>query len=151
MRLYRITSAPFARLDGEGARLFGGRWNSRGVAVVYASTTLALAALEYLVHTDIDTVPGDLVAITIEVPDGAAAEEVRADELPDGWRTGVDHPGCIARGDDWIRRGSALLLKVPSAVIPTEANCLLNPAHPAAAGITAASERFAFDPRLLTR
>lgn len=151
MRLYRITSAPFARLDGEGARLYGGRWNSRGIAVVYASTTLSLAALEYLVHTDVDTVPSDLVAITIDVPDGAATEEVALDELPDGWRSGVDHPDCIVRGDAWIRRGTALVLKVPSAVIPTEINSLLNPAHPAATGITTTSEPFAFDPRLLTR
>ncbi|MBX6364605.1 MAG: RES family NAD+ phosphorylase [Gemmatimonadetes bacterium] len=151
MRLYRIASAPYARLDGEGARLYGGRWNSRGVAVVYASTTLSLAALEYLVHTDIDNVPGDLVALTIDVPDEAPVEEVALEELPDGWRTGVDHPACIARGDDWIRRGSALLLRVPSAVIPIEFNGLLNPVHPAAAALTVVSEPFAFDPRLLSR
>jgi RES domain-containing protein len=66
--VWRITRAAYQALDGEGARLHGGRWNPEGVPVVYTSTTLSLAALEYLVHVDPEDVPGDLVAMRIRIP-----------------------------------------------------------------------------------
>jgi RES domain-containing protein len=150
VRVYRICRAAHRALDGEGARLYGGRWNSPDRAAVYASGSLALAALEYLVHVDPGDVPNDLVAITINVPDGASAEEVEANALPAGWEQVAAHPACAVIGDAWLRAGRSLLLRVPSAPIPEEANILINPRHAEAHGVsTAASRPFFFDPRLL--
>jgi len=150
MRVWRITRRPFQALDGEGARLNGGRWNSEGVAVVYTSFALSLAALEYLVHVDVEDAPADLVALEIDVPDDVPANEVRLGDLPEDWNRVEDHPACAAIGDRWVRDGRALVLRVPSAVIPHESNYLLNPKHPDAARVEVVSVRdFVFDPRLL--
>lgn len=151
MILWRLTRAAFQALDGEGARINGGRWNSEGVAVVYLSSTLSLAALEYLVHIDIGEVPVDLVALKVEIPDGASVQEVLPTDLPDDWFTVPDHPACLKRGDAWAKRSESLLLRVPSAIVPGEANYLLNPAHTEAASVgVVAAKAFAFDARLLT-
>lgn len=150
MRLYRICRAPYRALDGEGARLYGGRWNSPGSPVVYASSSLALAALEYLVHLDPDHAPSDLIALTLDVPDTASADEVPGSALPVDWAQVADHPACVAAGDAWLSRGATLLLRVPAAPIPEEHNVLINPRHAEAAQVRIVAERpFAFDPRLL--
>lgn len=150
MRLYRICRAPYRALDGEGARLYGGRWNSPGSPVVYASSSLALAALEYLVHLDPDHAPSDLIALTLEVPDTASADEVHGPALPPDWAQVADHPACVAAGDAWLGRGVTLLLRVPAAPVPEEQNVLINPRHVEAAQVRVVAERpFAFDPRLL--
>lgn len=151
MRVWRITRRKYTALDGEGARLNGGRWNREGVAVVYTSATLSLAALEYLVHVDVEDVPDDLVALEIEVPDDAPAAAVSLDELGADWNTADEHPDCLEAGDARIGRGEALSLRVPSAVIPWEFNVLLNPRHPEAARMEVVSTRdFSFDRRLIT-
>lgn len=150
MRLWRITRARHQRLDGEGARLYGGRWSSEGSAVVYLASSLSLAALEYLVHVDVADVPQDLVALAVEVPDDTSIEAVDAATLPDGWRVIADHPACVAHGDAWMEAARSLLLQVPSAIVPHESNYLFNPAHSGAARARVASSTpFAFDPRLL--
>ncbi|HUP00021.1 MAG TPA: RES family NAD+ phosphorylase [Gemmatimonadota bacterium] len=152
MRVWRITRRPYRALDGEGARLGGGRWNSEGVPVVYASASLSLAALEYLAHLEIEDAPRDLVTMEIDVPDDIRIEEMGASDLPKGWRTTHDHPACLALGDQWAREGRALALKVPSALIPEESSVLLNPVHPEMRRVRVVSTRpFAFDPRLLPR
>ncbi len=149
MHVWRLTRRRFRKLNGEGARRAGGRWNDPGSAVVYASSTLSLAALEYLVHVDIEDAPGDLIAMRIEVADDVPIEEVAADDLPAGWRREPRHPACVAIGERWLAQGRALALRVPSAVIPEEANWLINPAHPDARRVRALStRRFVFDPRL---
>src|SRR5829696_7815477 len=96
----------------------GGRWNSEGIPVVYASSTLSLAALEYLVHVDVEDVPADLCALKIAIPDDAPVEDVELASLPDDWNRLEDHPACTGRGDEWARRAAALALRVPSALIP---------------------------------
>jgi len=149
VELWRICRRAFAALDGEGARLYGGRWNSEGVAVVYLSTTLELAALEYLVHLDVSMVPDDLVSLEVEVPDTVSRDRVETAELPPDWNDESDHPRCLEIGDAWIRDGTTCLLFVPSAVIPRSWNVLLNPNHEEARGLVGVSEPFAFDRRLL--
>lgn len=120
--------------------------------MVYASTTLALAALEYLVHVDPEDVPDDLVALRIEIPDDVRADRVDAADLPSDWNLLPDHTACVARGAAWIREGRSALLRVPSALVPEEGNLLINPTHADAARIAATAARpFAFDPRLLGR
>lgn len=148
--MWRITRRAHTALDGEGARLFGGRWNSEGVPLIYASATLSLAALEYLAHLDVEDVPADLVALEVEVADGAPAEVLDVEALPPDWTRSEGHPACVEAGDRWAREGRTLALHVPSAVIPEERNVLLNPRHPAAARLCVASARdFSFDLRLL--
>lgn len=150
MLVWRIARKAHQEPGGKGAELYGGRWNSEAVPVVYTSSTLALAALEYLAHVDLEDVPDDLVAMSIEVPDDAERETVTVAGLPADWARVPDHAACAALGDDWVGRGAALVLRLPSAVVPEELNVLINPAHRRAADVAVASTRpFAFDPRLL--
>ena len=133
--------------SGEGAARSGGRWNSRGVRLVYASSSRALAALENLVHLN-PPVLFRYVAIPIDF-NGIAIERLPIAELPPDWR---DHPAPDAVrqvGDAWIRSGRTAVLEVPSAIVPGEWNCLLNPVHADFTRIrTGPSEEFSFDPRL---
>ncbi len=150
MKVFRLCRAPFRALDGEGARLYGGRWNNPGRAVIYTSGTLALAALEYLVHVDAAGAPADLVAMTIEFPDDLEVESVPAASLPNGWERAMSWTACQAIGDAWLASGRAFGLRVPSAAIPEESNVLLNPRLPGARRLRVVAERpFAYDPRLL--
>jgi RES domain-containing protein len=147
--LWRLCRKGHQKLDGKGSRLYGGRWNSEGVSVVYTSSTLALAALEYLVHVDIEDAPHDLVAMTIDVPDDAGEEIVTVDDLPGDWNRLPGHPVCAAIGDRWAAECQALLLRVPSVVVPEESNFLINPDHPRAGDVRVISTRpFTFDARL---
>jgi RES domain-containing protein len=147
--VWRLARLAHAKLDGEGARLAGGRWNSRGRAAVYASSRLSLAALELLVHTDVPLVPPDLVAFEIDVPDTLEVETVEVAELPKDWRL-PGHPSCRAIGDTWLAEERTAALRVPSAVVPEEWNYIINPAHRAAKAVQVVGRRkFAFDSRLL--
>jgi len=152
--LWRVCRAPYADLDGEGARLYGGRWNPVGMAIVYTSTSLALAALESLAHTDPDLVPDDLVALRIET-DGLDVSVLTEAELPDEWRTGAAEGRNQAFGTEWVNAASSALLLLPSALLPgavapAEANVLLSPAHSDAGRVRIAEQiPFAFDNRLL--
>lgn len=155
MLVFRLTRRAFVDLDGEGARRYGGRWNSPGRPVVYTASTRALAALEYLMHIDVEDVPDDLVLLTIEVPDDqleeGMVEHVRVATLPADW-VRVAHPTCRLIGDAWLRTGRALLLRAPSAAIPEEDAVLINPGHAAAASrVTIREHRaFVYDTRLLS-
>ncbi|TVP51172.1 MAG: RES domain-containing protein [Gemmatimonadales bacterium] len=147
---WRLAREPFQELDGEGARLYGGRWNSVGTPVVYASGTLSLAVLEMLVHVDPEDLPRDLVALRVEVAGKVSSHRVRPEELPDDWAEVPGHPACRELGDEWLANGKSLLLRVPSAIVWEEENVLVNPRHPEAEKLQVASVRpFRFDARLL--
>jgi RES domain-containing protein len=132
--------------NGDGARLNGGRWNSLGTSVVYTSGSMALAALESLVHLN-PPVTFKLVAIPIEFDD-ALIEELA--ELPADWR---EEPPPLATkeiGDLWIQGCRSAVLKLPSVIIPSEPNYLLNPAHADFKKIGIGTfNHFSFDPRLI--
>ena len=137
--VWRICRRPFADLSGEGARLYGGRWNSPGRPLIYAAETAALAVLEVRVHLDLDwdMLPDDYVLVAIDI--GSIVPE-QIHEFPDDPR---------AIGDAWIRSRTTALLRVPSWIVPELHNILINPAHPDASSITQSSIRpFAFDKRL---
>lgn len=127
MSAWRLVKAPHASaaFEGEGAFRFGGRWNSRGTRVVYASSSLALAALEFLVHLDPAAPVPELTALRIRIPTAVVA----AEESADG---GTRLPLAVsrARGDRWAREGKSAVLRVPSVIVPVEDNFLVNPAHP---------------------
>ena len=150
MRFWRITRRRYASdaASGEGARLYGGRWNSKGVPVVYASTSLALAAIETFVNIDPALRPGDLVSISGEIPRVLAPSRLDPDTLPPDWHQ-AGNQSLRKFGDDWIRAGLDVALEVPSAAIRGEWNVLLNPAHPRFAMILVEKpEPFEFDFRM---
>lgn len=131
MRLWRLSREPYlARvLEGQGAKRYGGRWNSRGVAVVYTSESLELALLEALVHLDLDLIPGDYFWLCLEVDDALVGGPPR--RLPKGWDLPPPYQAPVQRiGDRWIEGGETVALRVPSSVLPERHNVLLNPAHP---------------------
>lgn len=134
MWIWRLTKEQYrdTAFSGEGARRTGGRWNSRGVAMVYCAQSCALAILEQLVHVDPDLWPDNLVSIAAEIED-ADIETLPATALPATWRDAPSPPALARLGDAWITSGQSLALRVPSAVVPNEHNILLNPMHP---GIT---------------
>ena len=153
MRVYRLIRARWASqaLIGEGARRYGSRWNPKGVPMVYTASTLSLAALEALVHFVIDTAPLDYVALTIRVPD-AAVERVATNALPADWNATLASAACQELGARWAAEGRSLGLAVPSAVVPSEDNILLNPLHPDFAEVSLEKEEpFLFDSRLLEK
>lgn len=135
--------------DGEGARLYGGRWNSPGHAAVYLAESRALAALETLVH--LSPGPQRITYMLFEVSFAPAlVTEIDLEPFGDAIRSTTILPGTRHAGDSWLARGSTPVLRVASAIIPEEANYLLNPAHPKFPRITIGPPRhFAFDPRLL--
>lgn len=137
--------------SGEGARRLGGRWNSPGTAVVYASGSQALALLEQLVHFDVRHTPRSLLLFRVEFPDAVTE---RVESVPGGG----NEPGMVGigwtvtYGNQWLveRRSAALI--VPSAVVPDEPNVLLNPNHPDIVRVEVSPPRmFPIDPRLLRR
>ena len=150
MRVYRLCRAKFTSLDGEGSRLYGGRWNSAGRSVVYASSTLALAALESLVHFPPTLAPTDLIALTIEIPEDLKQEEVATSRLPSDWYAHIDSRECRLLGDAWLTSAMCAVLQVPAAPVPQENNYLINPLHLDASRIVVvATQPFRFDPRLV--
>lgn len=148
---WRIVKARHAAkaFSGEGAARTGGRWNSRGVPVIYTSATKSLAALETLVHLN-PPVLFRYVAFRLEF-DEALIEKVPLDTLPADWQVEPPAPSSKVVGDRWVQEVRSAVLALPSVIILGEPNYLINPAHPAFKKISIGKpERFAFDPRLLT-
>lgn len=130
MRFWRICRQLYAAeaATGEGARLYGGRWNSRGVRVVYASTSLALAAVESFVNLEPGQRPPDLVSIEGEIPETLTVATLHMKTLPANWHESRDE-SLHRFGNEWIRAGESAALLTPSAAIRGEWNVLLNPSH----------------------
>jgi RES domain-containing protein len=151
VRVWRICREPYAAdaIVGRGGLFTSGRWHTRGRPVIYTSQSLALAALEVLVHVDRTTMPADLVQIEIDVPDDLDILRIEIKALPKGWKTSPAPPELQRRGDAWLSAGSTPVLQVPSAVIPEELNFLLNPQHADARRLRVVSTRkFEYDARL---
>src|SRR5271165_7120932 len=130
MRLWRICRERFAAeaYSGEGARLYGGRWNSKGLRVVYTSTSLALAVIETFVNLEPNLRPDDLVSIQAELPDSLATERLDVKSLLANWHKSRGE-SLRHFGDEWLRGHKTVGLYVPSAAVRGEWNALLNPAH----------------------
>lgn len=153
MRIWRITKARYAAeaFSGTGARRYGGRWNTPGVPMVYASSSLALAAIELFVHLEPNLQPGDLVTVAATLPAGEPARRIELKELPPEWPTS-DLAPLRAIGDAWIREKSSLAIEVPSAALREEWNVLVNPMHPHAREILIEEPHpFHFDARMFRR
>ena len=127
-RLVRQRHAATA-FSGEGARIFEGRWNSAGVAVVYCSENLALAALEILVHVQPVAVAEPFRTFRVALDD-ALITRVERDKLPKGWN--LQPPTTVSKtiGDEWVKSGRSVALTLPSLLVPLERTYLPNPKHP---------------------
>ncbi|MGL5942231.1 MAG: RES family NAD+ phosphorylase [Waterburya sp.] len=131
--LYRIGKTKRIKdLTGEGARLYGGRWNLKGTPVIYTSDSTALATLETLVHSSLDLIPEDRSIITLELPDNLEIVIVAPEQLPLKWWINPAPPELAYIGQKWSKQQLSVALIVPSAVTPTGEgkNYILNPQHP---------------------
>ena len=128
--VWRITTARFAdtAFSGEGARLYGGRWNSKGFAMVYTAESRALALLELMVQDA--PLRARYVLISANVPDTVSVTSIGLADLPPDWRQLERRDVLQCLGREWLTRGDSAVLAVPSAVVPAERNYLLNPANP---------------------
>ena len=129
--LWRIVKAKHAAnaFDGEGARRYGGRWNPRGTPLVYLGGSLSLAALETFIHLAPEDARIALVAIEVTVPDPLKVTQLDTDRLPGDWRAPAPQQATQALGFEWIRRAETALMRVPSVIVASEFNYLLNPRH----------------------
>ena len=127
---WRIVKRRLARtaFDGEGARRFGGRWTSKGVAVVYLAQSQSLAALEILVHIDSPQLLEHYVAVPVSI-DATLITRIELSSLPKNWKTYPPPRKIRAIGDNWVMAASSVGLQVPSVIVPLENNYLLNPRH----------------------
>ena len=153
MQLYRIVRRRYADLSGSGGLYAPGRWHDQGVRIVYTATSIALAALEFALHSAVR--PPDTMLMEIEISDDAWPPLLVSDfiggPLPGNWS--ADHGHSRPIGMSWLESKRSLAIVVPSVAIPRELNILLNPLHPefekhvGLAGV----EPFFFDPRLFKK
>lgn len=148
---WRITKTKYLEkaFSGEGAWLFGGRWNSKGQRLVYTAEHASLAVLEVLVHLESSLPLPVYSLIQVEFEDGMI-ERLELSELPRNWRRGSSLAATQLIGDKWIEERRSLALAVPSAILPIETIYLINPEHPDFDKISAHKpQAFSFDDRLL--
>jgi RES domain-containing protein len=128
MIVYRICNSLYNDdLSGTGAKLFGGRWNSKGFAMLYVAENISLTVLEMLVHNQFKDFAIELSLLKISVPDTAEVKEVKLNKLKKEWIEDYSYTKFI--GNEFIKSTNNLLLKVPSAVVNEEHNFLINPLH----------------------
>lgn len=147
MTVYRFAAAAYCRdISGEGASIYGGRWNSIGMPVLYTSQTISLSLLEMLIHTGSYEEIKSKKLVSISVPD-TIIERLPASGLPRNWQSDIDY--CRHIGDTFLSSNKSLLLTVPSAIVPEELNVLINPAHPQFSKVAILSAKgFQFDSRM---
>ena len=147
MLVWRLSHKAHA-FDGEGGLLHSARWHRAGVRIVYASEHLSLAALEFFVNIGPDEQPTQLAAGSAEIPDDVPRDRLLPPDLPRDWRR-PDNSELRDRGMKWLEEHRTAVLIVPSAVIPLENNCVLNPSHPDFARIRIRKHGpFSSDPRM---
>jgi RES domain-containing protein len=148
---WRIVQAHIAdrAFSGEGSRRYGGRWNSKGFAVVYTSSSLSLAILEVLVHIPIYAILEEYVYFPIEF-DQKFVLPLDMNNLPGNWKNDPAPRAVKQIGDSWIESRRSVILEVPSTIVSTEKNYLINPPHPDFKKLRIGSPtKFEFDPRLI--
>ncbi len=135
-------------LNGTGAKMTGGRWNSKGTPVVYCSTNIALATLETVHHLRSGGLPFNRYLVRIDVADAVWDARQALDPLPAGWDAIPAGLSARTAGDAWIASAASALLLVPSVIVPEEYNVLVNPQHADAGAIVATTlKRWSYDPR----
>jgi RES domain-containing protein len=153
MIVFRLSKSKFADdLSGKGAEKSGGRWNSKGTALVYTSESRALCTTEIAVHTPLGNLPLDYVLVIIEIPDDILILELAIAELPVDWSS-FPHPHSTQKiGDNFVAEGKFSVMKVPSVVVQGDYNILINPEYVESSGIKIITiVPFNFDERLFVR
>jgi RES domain-containing protein len=149
MNIYRIVKQSYAVLDGIGGIYASGRWHRKGTRVVYASGSISLAAWEKFIHvSSLENLPDDLQVMKIEVPDSILVSEIDTEQLDSTW---ADFPYCEMTqeiGSRFLQDPEQLILKVPSAVIKSESNYLINPTCDLINKLQYSLHPFAFDGRI---
>ena len=150
MMVFRLSKEQFAQdLSGKGAELVGGRWNSRGNAMLYTSQSIALCVTEIAVHVPLGILPKDYQLIHIEIPENDFLEIKR---LPKDWQSFPHSNSTQMIGDKFLKEHKHLVFKVPSAAVQGEFNFLINPRHKNFNQIKIVKiENFNFDERLFKR
>jgi RES domain-containing protein len=145
MIVYRIAARPYASdISGRGASMYGGRWNPKGIPMVYSSATQSLAALELAVNLPLGRIPNHYCVVEISLPDHSIT---LIDGLPERWSSYPYISADQQIGRNFIK-SDGFILKVPSAIIPTEYNYLINPNHAKMAKLDIRDQRpFLFDSR----
>jgi RES domain-containing protein len=129
MIVYRIANENYKNdLSGNGAALYGSRWNSPGRRMLYTSQYISLSILESLVHIDKKFIPANQYLLHISIPDTKDVKTITRAAIKKDWRTNIEYSRWV--GDQFIRSAEFLILKVPSVVVDQENNFLLNPVHP---------------------
>ena len=149
---WRITKRRHARtaFSGEGARLYGGRWNSPGTSMIYVAESQALAVLEVLVHLDSSSLLETYVLIQVALEDSLIAD-LPSSSLPKNWGEDPAPASVQAVGDRWVSEAKTAVLRVPSTLVPGESNFLINPKHSDFRKLTISKPiSFRFDSRLIS-
>ncbi|MFM1759983.1 MAG: hypothetical protein RLY75_1254 [Pseudomonadota bacterium] len=139
-------------LSGEGAKKSGGRWNKKGMPVLYTSESIALACLETMVHINAQGLPLTRYLVRIDIPTRVwnLAKKLNMKTAGMGWDALPAGTASIEKGQKWLQSNTSALLLVPSVVIPQANNVLINPLHPDIKLIKAKKiEKFSYDPRLV--
>jgi RES domain-containing protein len=128
MIVYRICNTAYDNdISGTGAKLFGGRWNSKGIPMLYTSLHISLSVLEMLVNNQFKDFSIPLSLMTISLPDTGMENELKLKKLKNDWAEDISYTKFI--GNEFVKSKSNLYLQVPSAVIQEEHNFLINPIH----------------------
>ena len=148
MIVYRITNSLYKDdISGEGAKINGARWNTRGISMLYTSQHISLCSLEMLVHVGLPYINNNFHLLHIFVPDDEPVTEIRLNKLKTNWYEDEAYTNFI--GDQFINANQSLMLKVPSAVIHEEFNLLFNPFYSSFKKIKIVKSRaFIYDKRL---
>lgn len=151
MIVYRLTKTRYlyTAWSGQGAKEAGGRWNSIGMAMIYASGTASLSMLETLVHLHAANLLDSYTLLSVDIAE-AQIQTIDESQLPSDWGASKAPSELASIGDQWLSSGTSVALRVPSALSPVEYNFLLNPTHPAFQKMVndAVHINFKFDERL---
>ena len=130
MKIYRIAKTQYLEdLSGEGARLYGGRWNKRGYSMLYFSESLSLAVLEILVHMNFEYLNADFKYLEADIPDVLIKQKLKPESMESHWRSNPPSLNTQNLGTNWLHSKKSLAMQVPSAVLPQQYNILVNPRH----------------------
>jgi len=153
MIVYRLAKSKYSSdLSGRGAEKTGGRWNSKGLAMLYTSESRALCTAEIAVHIPLGIMPKDFELISVEIPDSIKFFELSVNDLPKDWNS-IPHSGKTQElGDKFVRENKHVVMKVPSVVVQGDFNYLINSNHEDAKNVKIIKlESFVFDQRMFLR
>lgn len=153
MIVHRLSKGKYhLDLSGKGAELYGGRWNSKGVDLLYTSQSRALAFAELAIHLPVGIVPKDYFLVAVNIPDSVNIFKLKPSDLPADWRSNPHSNSTQRIGDQFVLESKYLVLQVPSALVPGDFNFLVNPGHPQLREVTIENiEPFEFDSRFAAK